>query len=121
MAINPSVREVQVTAIMFTGNREKVATYTHNDNIKNLTIQRTGEPNKFFGFGIVGKLNLHLIDPNREINVTTENYFQIRFYDDNYRLPYYFVTEVHRDDVTNELSITAYDAIYFLCENKLIF
>lgn len=117
MAINPSVREINVTAAMYDETYTKVATFTHKDKIKSITIQRTGEVNKFFGFGIVGKMNLKLIDPNREIVITTNNYFNISF-ENVYDLPYYIVTEVHRDDVTNELSVTGYDLLYFLSAQK---
>lgn len=120
MAINPSVREVKVTATMYDkATKAAVATFTQDNNIKEFTIQRTGEKNKFFGFGITGKLSLKLIDVHKELTVTTENYFNIIFGDDHMLFPNYYVTEVHRDDITNELSITAYDAIYFLSKEPI--
>ena len=111
---NAPVRTLSATAVIYDSSKTQVASYTNADKIKSIEIQRTGEPNKFFGFGITHKLNLKLIDPNREINITTDNYILPRINSVYY--PYFFVTEVHRDENTNELSITAYDAIYHMAK-----
>lgn len=111
---NAPVRTLSATAVIYDSSKTQVATYTNADKIKSIEIQRTGEPNKFFGFGITHKLNLKLIDPNREINITTDNYILTNLNSVYY--PYFFVTEVHRDENTNELSITAYDAIYHIAK-----
>lgn len=108
---NAPVRTINATVFIYNSDKTQVRTYTSANKIKSIEIQRTGEPNKFFGFGITHKLNLKLIDPNREINITTDNFILPRINSVYY--PYCFVTEVHRDENTNELSITAYDAIYF--------
>lgn len=84
------------------------------DNLISFTIDMVGE-NKFFGYGICQKMNVKLLDQNRSINVSTDNYIEGVFgvgseYD--YSFPAFFVTEVNRDETTNQLSITAYDAIY---------
>lgn len=111
---NAPVRTLSATAVIYDSSKTQVASYTNADKIKSIEIQRTGEPNKFFGFGITHKLNLKLIDPNREINITTDNYILTNLNSVCY--PYFFVTEVHRDENTNELSITAYDAIYHMAK-----
>lgn len=82
--------------------------------LKSLTVERVGE-NKFFGFGICQKTNVHLIDKDRQILITTADSFKhFLSTGESYvsSFPEFFVTEVHRDENTNELSITAYDAIY---------
>jgi hypothetical protein len=74
-----------------------------------------GEESKFFGFGVCQKLNVKIIDRYREHNISTANRFEIAYgvgCDFVYPFPYFDVTEVHRDENTNELSITAYDAIH---------
>ena len=88
------------------------------DKLKSFEIERVGE-SKFFGFGICSKANIKLIDTKRELNVTTANSFRCAFGYKNgtttsypQLFPKFYVTEVHRDENTNELSITAYDAIY---------
>lgn len=82
--------------------------------LKEFTIERIGE-SKFFGFGICQRLNVHLVDKDRNIYITTIDSFRPYLSaSDTYAncFPEFYVTEVHRDENTNELSITAYDAIY---------
>ena len=46
------------------------ATYTQSDAIKSVTIERVAEDSKFFGFGVTHKVNIHLIDVTRNINLS---------------------------------------------------
>lgn len=89
--------------------------FNYTDALKSFTVDRIGEESKFFGFGVCQKLNVKLLDKERAINITTANSFK-PFYEveGNKISPYpaFNVTEVHRDENTNELSITAYDALY---------
>lgn len=90
-------------------------TFNHNDNLKSFTVERVGEHGKFFGFGVCQKMNTHLIDPNRSIDISTANNLSVGFgVEESYitPCPRFYVTEVNRDEKTNELSITAYDALY---------
>lgn len=93
-------------------------TFTYQDAMISFDIQRVGE-GKFFGFGICQRLNVHLRDLERKIEVSTANNLDISFgAEHNYIYPYpsFKVSEVHRDENTNELSITAYDALYGAAE-----
>ena len=84
------------------------------DNLNSFTVERIGS-NKFFGYGVCHKLSVNLIDTNREIDVSKKNYLEAVFGADNeyiYVFPNFYVEEVSRDENTNELSITAYDALY---------
>lgn len=90
-------------------------TFKYTDRLKSFKIERVGENSKFYGFGIVHRLNVHLIDKNRELNITTANCMDVSFgvgCDYFYAFPHFTVSEVHRNETTNELSITAYDALY---------
>lgn len=116
-AINASTRFIKAKAELY-NDSALVATYTQNDAIKSITIERVGEDSKFFGIGITQKINIKLIDVNREINLTTDNYFKIQLgiqlSDDSIEyisFPKFYITEVNRDENTNELSITAYDVL----------
>lgn len=116
-AINASKRIIKAKAELFDVSA-LVATYTQNDAIKSINIERVGEDSKFFGIGIIHKVNIKLIDVNREINLTTENYFKIQIgiqLNDGsieyVSFPKVYITEVNRDENTNELSITAYDVL----------
>lgn len=91
-------------------------TFTETDVVKSISIERIGEENKFFGFGICQKANIHLIDIDRVLEPTTANTFKVYFSSGGTgyfsAFPYFRVTETNRDENTNELSITAYDCLY---------
>lgn len=85
-----------------------------HDNLKSFTVERVGEQGKFFGFGICQKLSVNLLDRERALNITTDNFLEVEFGVENnyvYPCPKFYVTEVNRDENTNELTITAYDAL----------
>lgn len=104
------------------GNSTLIDTFYYTDRLKNLTIERVGEENKFFGFGVCQRLNVHVLDRDRELNITTANTLEVVFGTDNnfvYTCPLFYITETHRDENTNELSITAYDRLYGATEHQL--
>lgn len=116
-AIGASVRSTVAKVELYNGST-LVATYTQNDAIKSIDIERVGEDSKFFGFGVTHRFNIKLIDVPRAINITTANYFKINLgvvlpggSIEYVPFPKAYVTEVNRDENTNELSITAYDAL----------
>lgn len=108
--INSPVRHIDTKVELYQGST-LVNTFTNNDKVISLTIERVGDSSKFFGFGICQKLNLHLIDKERALNITTDNWIYV-YFNDLTVFPQFFVSEVHRDENTNELSITAYDILY---------
>lgn len=112
-AISASVRKVKAKAEFYNGSA-LANTFTEADKIISFDIQRVGEDGKFFGFGICHRLNVHLIDVQRELNISTANTIKISIGigADYVGFPTFTVSEVHRDEKTNELSITAYDALY---------
>lgn len=114
--LNSPVRSIKAKVELFNGST-LVDTYSYTDELQEITIERVGEESKFFGFGVCQKVNIKLRDTNREKEITTANLFKIYFSDNteyisNY--PLFVVTEVNRDENTNQLSITAYD--YYLKE-----
>lgn len=111
--IASSVRTTQARVFIYEDNT-RVGTYSWKSNLKSFSVERVGE-GKFFGFGICQKINVKLRDLNREIDITTKNTVQIQFYAGNKKafiFPNFKVTKVYRDENTNELSITGYDALY---------
>lgn len=114
--LNSPVRKISARVELFNGSAF-VTSFTPQNAIKSFTVERVGDNTKFFGYGICQKMNLKLIDVNRELKITTADSFK------NYLsaqgdfikpFPTFKTTEVHRDENTNELSITAYDCIYGL-------
>ena len=115
---NTRMRQIQSMVELYDNSSTLISTFTGFDNIKSFTIERVGDESKFFGFGVCQKLNIKLIDVYRNLNITTDNYFKVYLTAEMKNLGYscigsdFYVSEVHRDEKTNELSITAYDAIY---------
>lgn len=112
--LNSPVRHVKARVELFEGST-LLDVFYYTDRLKSLSIERVAEEGKFFGFGVCQKLNVRLIDKERAINITTANYLELEFgtdYEYIYTFPKFKVSEVHRDEITNELSITAYDGLY---------
>lgn len=106
---NTPVRNIKARVELYNGST-LARTFNSYDALKSIKLERVGE-SKFFGFGYCQKVNIHLRDTRSELEITTANSMKIYFNDiDNF--PQFFVSEVHRDENTGELSITAYDAIY---------
>lgn len=119
--INSPVRKTQGRVELFKGSTLELICGCH-DRLKSFTIDRSGEGSKFFGFGVVHRINAHLLDPKRELDVTTENTLEVEYgvgSDYIYPYPNFYVTEVNRDETTNELSITGYDALYKAAEHTV--
>ena len=111
-AINSPVRQVKGKVELYSGSTLS-DTYTDKDYLTSFTIDRVGE-GKFFGYGVAQKINIKLIDTNRQKNILTSHHFKVYYGAGvDYICPYptFYVTEVNRNENTNELSITAYDLI----------
>lgn len=105
------VRKLEGRVEIYEGSTLTLTCGCH-DALKSFTIERLGEEGKFFGFGVCQKLKVTLIDKDRTIDVSTANTLEVVFGVDGdylYPCPRFHVTEVNRDETTNELSITAYD------------
>lgn len=120
------VRKLEGRVEIYKGSTLTLTCGCH-DALKTFTVERLGEEGKFFGFGVCQKLKVSLIDKDRKIDVSTANTLEVVFGvngDYYYPCPRFHVTEVNRDETTNELSITAYDDLivataYLAAEMKL--
>ena len=111
--LNSPVRKLMGRVEVYEGSTLTLICGCH-DSLIDFTIERVGE-GKFFGYGIVHRINVKLRDLERKISITTANSLEVEFgLDTNYIYPFprFYVSEVHRDEKTNELSITAYDRLY---------
>lgn len=112
-----SVRHFEVRAELYGSDSALLSTYKSCDDIISIKIERLGDAERFFGYGVFQKLNIHLKDKNREKSFSTDQYFQIYFDTKTTEstfsaFPKFYITETHRNENTNELSITAYDVLY---------
>ena len=108
------VRKLSARVESFLGSTP-VEAFTGSDRLKSFSIDRVGDNSKFFGYGICQKANIRLVDKDREKDFTTSHRFKCYVKADGdftSTFPIFKTTEVHRDEKTNELSITAYDALY---------
>ena len=113
-AVNSPVRHLRARVELYEGSTP-LQVFCCGDRLKSFSIERVGDNTKFFGYGICQRLNVHILDTKREQKITTANTIEIEFGADEhyvYPCPVFYVSEVHRDENTNELSITAYDALY---------
>lgn len=86
-----------------------------DDNLISFTVERAGEKDKFFGFGVCQKLTVKLRDKNREINIDKSHTLEVEFgvnTDYIYPCPIFYIDDIARDENTNELTIIAYDSLY---------
>ena len=112
--IDSPVRSIKAKVELY-GGSALVNTFSYDGALKSFSIERVGEESKFFGFGVSQKINVKIIDTERALSITTANSFKVYFGNGEIYInpfPTFYVTEVHRDENTNELSVTAYDAIY---------
>ena len=112
--INSVSREIRARVELLDGST-LLNTFTYDGALQSFTIERTGDESSFFGFGICNKLTLKLRDKERNINITKGQRLDVSMAvgsDYLYPFPAFNVEEVTRDENTNALTITAYDAIY---------
>ena len=115
-AINAQKRSIQAILEWYT-DVDALADTFQSDSIVSIEIERTGEQSKFFGFGISHKATIKLLDKDRELIIEKGDFFKFQAGVDilgevEYKtFPKFYVTEVKRDEKTNELTITAYDAL----------
>lgn len=99
--------EAAVTANYIGGT---VATpYTNRDKLKSVQIDRVGE-SKFFGFGISQKATIEFVDKDCTCELAKGDKLTVSF-DDAQISPIFCIEEVKRNQVNNELTVTALDAI----------
>lgn len=96
----------------------EVSTFTHEDYIKSIEIQRVGDNSKFFGFGICQRLNMKIVDledayaPNQHSDIKVRLGIQLPDGGTEFiSFPTFRISERNRMEEEGELSITAYDRL----------
>jgi hypothetical protein len=90
--------------------------YDNNKELKSFTIERLGSENKFFGYGVSQKLTLSLVDNARSIEFDASKHtLRAKLYsagnDFITTYPLFYISEIKRDENTNELTVTAFDIL----------
>lgn len=124
-SLKTPVRTVEGRAYVYNTDGSTKYTLEKADYLKEFKIERIGDNTKFFGYGICQKANIKAIDTTRRLVIDTSNKIYPYFIDRSaqtqsiFTYPYLYVTEVNRDENTNELSITCYDALYKATAHKV--
>lgn len=113
-SITAPVRQIKGRVELFQGST-LIDTFNSDDRLKSFSVERVGEESKFIGFGICQKLTTKLLDKDRLINVNEK--FSLRpYFGVEYGFtptnPLFNIRELSRDEITNELTLIAYDALY---------
>ena len=74
--ISPS-RSIAAKVELYDGST-LLNTFNHTDALSSFTVSRAGAK-KFFGFGVCQEIELKLIDKERAINVSKNQYLKVRF------------------------------------------
>lgn len=113
-AYKAPVRQVELSTAFYTdAGLLHLSNYT--TTLKSCSMTRTGDNSKFYGYGVCHKANIKVMDRERNIGIAAGNYalINIKCGANTLRIaPRMYITEIHRDELTNELSITAYDRLY---------
>ena len=127
--MNAPARRIEARVELYQGstsvdtyNQTLLTVFKSSDSLMELTVARANEDGKFFGFGICQELKVKLRDKDRLIHVVKDQIMEVAFGAENeytYPYPLYRVEEVQRDEVSNELSITAYDFLYKAGEHRV--
>ncbi len=111
--LNSPIQRINARVELHSGST-LVQICTCQDYLSNFSVERVGE-GKFFGYGISHKLNVQFIDPNKELNLTDIDFIEITFGVDGdfiYPFPIFYISEVTRDEATNDINVVAFDALY---------
>ena len=105
-------------------NSTLIQSCTCADFLESFSMGREGDTTKFFGFGIVHKMQCTLIDINRVLTLGTGDTVKIAYGNmetDEWDYPYptLYITECSRDEKSNSISFTAYDKLYFATAHTL--
>lgn len=111
--LNSLVRTIYGRVELYEGSA-LLHTFTRNTNLKSFTIERAGDSSKIFGYGICQKLKIEILDRDRKLNLLKGQRLEVAVgvgCDYIYPFPVFFIEEIKRDENTNTLTITAYDAL----------
>lgn len=110
-----SMSKVKAKVDLYNGSTF-VQTCTCSDVLERFSLNREGDTGKFFGFGICHKATIDFIDLFRTMPpITTDIHAVIQLGDGtNFDTPFpkLYITEINRNEKTNNITCTAYDRLY---------
>ena len=114
--LNSPRRTIGGRALVYQGSTTPTV-IPNNGNLKRFVVDRVGENNKFFGYGVSQKATVELLDKEREYTVTGDLTFRLEYdiageYITSYPTFHVEQTETKRDEKTNTLTVVGYDGLY---------
>lgn len=120
MLVSPS-RQFRGRVEVFQGSTLTSICGCH-DRLIDFKVERTGEANKLFGYGICQKLTTNFLDRDRTLFLDKTHSLEVEFgveSDYIYPFPIFHVEEVKRDENTNNITVVAYDSLYAAAAHKV--
>lgn len=123
IALQNLSREVKGQVIQYRNENTIIQTYLYNGALQSIEIEKIGGNNKFFGYGVCQTTTIKLLDRDRNIDIQKGDKLHPQFtvqlqdgtlYEWCTFFPYFYVTEIQRDEITNVLTVTAVDRLYNL-------
>lgn len=107
-------RTINAKVEFYTGST-LATTYYNTGKLISISVERSCDQGKYFGFGICQKATVKILDLDREIDLS--NYDSLKIYfatTSNYGsyFPAFVITDIKRDENTNNLTVESYDLIY---------
>lgn len=108
-------RTIQGKVELFKGSTS-FGTFLYNDNLQEITVARTGEKGKFFGFGICQQATIKIVDRDKNLVFTKGDILRTSFIANEVTpyttvCPSFYIKNAQRDENTHVYTITAYDAL----------
>lgn len=107
-------------------NPSVLSTYTHEDRIKSIEIQRVGDNSKFFGYGVAQRLSIDMVDLPDSIQPISKSSFKVKIgietSEDVYEYvsyPTFYLSEKSRHEEDGDITLIAYDKIYDLSNHTV--
>ena len=98
-------------------------TFYYNDFLQSINVDRTCDESKLMGFIVSQKATIKIIDRNNKFSFAVGEYVKIYFdHGQGYicPMPNFYISEVSRDKVKKEVTITAYDLITYEGEKHTV-
>ena len=113
--ISSSISAVKAKVDIYNGTT-LVQSCTCSEHLQDFIVSREGDTSKFFGFGVIHKVALSLIDINYNLEPIEKGYtIKIGLGDGtnfDYPFPTFYISEISREEKTRTTTITAYDTLY---------
>lgn len=110
------LRKIEGKVVLSNDSTAYSRTFLATDRLQEITVSRVGEKGKFFGYGICQQATVKIVDNAGDIVCLKGNKIQTSFRANSTSAyarvcPSFYVKDAIRDEKTNVITVTAYDAL----------